>query len=92
MKSKKSRKPFIVEPVIAADLLGVRAAGRAEALERARRTADRHRLTVAVWRELPDAAGGTRRIDLVQLVHPRPRKRRPARNGDGRGRQPPPAA
>ncbi len=89
MKSKKARKPFIVEPVIAADLIGSRAADRETALARARRVADRHRLTVAVWQEVPAAVAAARRIELVQLVEPRRRKRPPVRNG--RGRKPPAA-
>jgi hypothetical protein len=81
VKGKKDRKPFLVEPVISADLVGTRAAGRAAALARARRVADRHRLTVAVWHETPAAGGAARRIDLVRLVHPRGRKARATHNG-----------
>ena len=92
MKSKKGRKPFLVEPVVSADLVGSRAADREAALARARRVADRHRLTVAVWHETPAAGGEARRIDLVRLVHPRGRKARatPTAATAGRRRALPP--
>jgi hypothetical protein len=70
----KKDPPFLAQPVLAGDLLGRPARTLRAALAHARRIARRHRVTVAIWREVTDGAG--QRVELVRAIEPRPVSRR----------------